>query len=68
MYIVLVHKLWGEGGWLWFRRSKNARQENKGTSTSQEQKQAQTKNRNKNNTFQSDTPAGRRINLGYPPY
>jgi len=36
-------------------------QENKGTTTSQEQKQVQTKNRNKNNTFQSDTPAGRRI-------
>ena len=26
-----------------------------------EQKQVQTKNKNKNNTFQSDTPAGRRI-------
>ena len=52
-------------GWLWFRRSKTARQENKGTSTSQEQKQVQTKNRNKNNTFQSDTPAGRRIVRSY---
>ena len=46
---------------IMIRRSKNEQQENKGTSTSQEQKQVQNKNGNKNNTFQSDTPAGRRI-------
>ena len=60
-YLLLGGRGEGEGGWPWSRRSKNAQQENKGRSTSQEQKQVQNKNRNKNNTFQSDTPAGRRI-------
>ena len=35
------------------------------TRSKRTKEQVQTKNRNKNNTFQSDTPAGRRI--GSPP-